>query len=227
MALITLGIEGSKKEMGLALLKRKELLTEELLANPKDFFPVLSQMLNRMKLKKKDIDLISVNTGPGSFTSLRVSLTIARTLAQLGSYAVVGVNSLEILSENFRMAQLQNFYTGNSPYIIPIMDARRKRVYASIFFHTKPIEENLDIEPEELLTKIQKLEGLKVLLGTGATLYSSIWLSSQKKQVVVLPSLYNQPKAQCTAVIGRRKYLKKGDQSYWNILPNYIRNTYS
>lgn len=42
--------------------------------------PLLDKLLKREKVKLKDIDSIKVNTGPGSFTGLRVGVAIANAL---------------------------------------------------------------------------------------------------------------------------------------------------
>ncbi len=47
----------------------------------------------------KDLDCISIDIGPGSFTGIRACTTVARMLAQQLDIKAVGVSSLEILSK--------------------------------------------------------------------------------------------------------------------------------
>jgi tRNA threonylcarbamoyl adenosine modification protein YeaZ len=45
-----------------------------------------------------DIDLFAACTGPGSFTGIKIAVTLAKTLAHALSTPVVGVNSLDVLA---------------------------------------------------------------------------------------------------------------------------------
>ena len=51
-------------------------------------------------VEPKDVDLIAVNIGPGSFTGIRACVTVARVMAQQLNCKATGVSSLEILAKN-------------------------------------------------------------------------------------------------------------------------------
>jgi tRNA threonylcarbamoyladenosine biosynthesis protein TsaB len=72
--------------------------------------------------KRRDVDLIAVSQGPGSFTGLRVGLTCAKMMAMLLDKPLVGVCTLDAMAEN-APADVQN--------ILTVMDARRGQVYAA------------------------------------------------------------------------------------------------
>lgn len=67
-------------------------------------------------LKLQDLNYITTNLGPGSFTGIRVSLTIAKVMAQELNIPLVGLNCAEILLNAY-----------NCDYLI--MDARRDMFY--------------------------------------------------------------------------------------------------
>lgn len=52
--------------------------------------PLIEQLLTKHKLTLQEITHIEVNTGPGSFTGLRVGVVIANTLGTLLSVPVNG-----------------------------------------------------------------------------------------------------------------------------------------
>jgi tRNA threonylcarbamoyladenosine biosynthesis protein TsaB len=52
--------------------------------------PMIQSLLNEQKLELKDLNQIKVNTGPGSFTGLRVGVSIANTLGQLLKISING-----------------------------------------------------------------------------------------------------------------------------------------
>ena len=83
----------------------------------------ISNMFTNNNLKPNDIDKILVVNGPGSFTGIRVGITIAKTYAWGLKKDITTVTSLEA------MAISSNF----EGYKVPLIDARRGYVYASIF----------------------------------------------------------------------------------------------
>ena len=78
--------------------------------------PKLKEAFDKTNLKPQDIDKIFVTTGPGSFTGIRIGLTVAKTMAWTLKIPIVPISSLEVIaSENGGMA---------------LIDARRGYVFA-------------------------------------------------------------------------------------------------
>ena len=59
--------------------------------------PLFIEMLNHNNLNVNDIKKIYVNIGPGSFTGVRIGVTLAKTIAYSLNIPIVGVSSLDIL----------------------------------------------------------------------------------------------------------------------------------
>lgn len=57
------------------------------------------EILKEANMTPKDLDCLSIDVGPGSFTGIRACTTVARMLAQQLDIKAVGVSSLEILSK--------------------------------------------------------------------------------------------------------------------------------
>ena len=57
------------------------------------------EVLKEAGMQPKDIEMVAVDVGPGSFTGIRACVTVARVLAQQLNIKTVGVSSLEILSK--------------------------------------------------------------------------------------------------------------------------------
>lgn len=69
--------------------------------------PSIQKLLNAQNLKPKDLDLISVCTGPGSFTGVRSSLAAARTLGlALPNTGLTGVSAFEVYMEGLEDEEL-------------------------------------------------------------------------------------------------------------------------
>ena len=86
--------------------------------------PTIDKMLKRARLKVKDIDCFAISIGPGSFTGLRIGVTVIKGLAYALKKPVVAVPTLDVIAWN-----AQNF----KGMICPVLDARKNKVYACIY----------------------------------------------------------------------------------------------
>lgn len=71
----------------------------------------------------KDIDKIMVVNGPGSFTGVRIGVTIAKVLAWSLNIDIITISSLEYLATT----------SVDTKYVIPMIDARRGYVYGAVY----------------------------------------------------------------------------------------------
>ena len=82
-----------------------------------NFMKLLLNFLNKKKIKITDISRIFVNLGPGKFTSLRISLSVAKAMSLANRTALIGFKSQDLLNKNYRF--LTKLYT-NKGLIKPI-----------------------------------------------------------------------------------------------------------
>lgn len=85
--------------------------------------PAVDLCLRTAKVPLREIGLIGVVSGPGSFTGLRIGLSTAKAFAAVRGCPVVPVASLEVLAAAFP-------YTGA---VFPLIDARRGEVYGALY----------------------------------------------------------------------------------------------
>src|SRR5574344_1537135 len=62
--------------------------------------PEVDRLFEKSGLAPKDIDMFAVSAGPGSFTGVRIGVSLIKGLAFGRSAACVGISSLDALSEN-------------------------------------------------------------------------------------------------------------------------------
>ena len=67
-----------------------------------NFMKLLLKFLNIKKIKITDISRIFVNLGPGKFTSLRISLSVAKAMSLANSVVLIGFKSQDLLNENYK-----------------------------------------------------------------------------------------------------------------------------
>jgi len=102
------------------LIELQEKLEQNL---SRDALPEIASMFDRVNLKPNDIDKIIVVDGPGSFTGIRIGITIAKVYAHTLNKKITTISSLEAMATSFDKAS----------YYVPIIDARRGYVYAAIY----------------------------------------------------------------------------------------------
>ena len=74
--------------------------------------PVLYEAFEKSNLKPVDIDKIFVVNGPGSFTGIRVGLTVAKTMAYTLNIPIVPISSLEVMASGICGTALINARRG-------------------------------------------------------------------------------------------------------------------
>jgi len=107
--------------------------------------PILDEAFKSCNLNINDIDKIFVVNGPGSFTGIRVGVTIAKTIAYCLNKPLISLSELELLATT----------NTNSNYVVPIIDARRGYVFGAIYDKSLNVYfEDSHILLEELKTKL-------------------------------------------------------------------------
>jgi len=85
--------------------------------------PIIDEAFKGSNLTINDIDKIFVVNGPGSFTGIRVGVTIAKTISYSLNKPLISLSELELLATT----------NTNSDYVVPIIDARRGYVFGAIY----------------------------------------------------------------------------------------------
>lgn len=85
--------------------------------------PKIASMFEIANIEPTDIDKIIVVDGPGSFTGIRIGITIAKIYAYSLKVKITTINSLEAMAVS----------NDRASYFIPIIDARRGYVYSAIY----------------------------------------------------------------------------------------------
>ena len=167
--MLILAFESSAKAASAALVKDGKLLSQYSqcsgLTHSRTLLPMGEDMLKNAELKLSDVDLIAVAHGPGSFTGIRIGVSMVKGLAWAADKACVGVSTLEALAWHGIAA---------GGYVCPVMDARRNQVYNAIFKieDGRPVRvtEDRPIALEELAEEIKAIGAPMFLVGDGAEL---------------------------------------------------------
>ena len=101
---------------------------------------IVSDMFNEIGIKPRDIDKIMVVNGPGSFTGIRIGVTLAKIFAWTKNIPITTITSLEAMAKSIKTDKL----------IVPIINARREACYAAIYDNDKEILEGQYLTIEKL-----------------------------------------------------------------------------
>lgn len=91
--------------------------------------PMLKEALDAAGVKPSELGGIAVGHGPGSYTGVRIAVTIAKTLAWAWRLPVAAVSSLEASA----LGAYREKGGEGRIWLVPLMDARRGQVYSALF----------------------------------------------------------------------------------------------
>lgn len=122
-----LALETSAKSVSVAVTEDGKVLASSYqnigLTHSVTLMPLLDGMLKNAGLTLKDMDLLAVAAGPGSFTGLRIGVSALKGLAWAEDKPCCGVSTLEAMAQNART------FDGT---VVCAMDARRSQVYNAL-----------------------------------------------------------------------------------------------
>ena len=135
------------------------------LTHSETLMPLIDDMLKKSGISLKDMDAVAVSKGPGSFTGLRIGCSTVKGLAMALDKPVIPVPTLEALAFNILSPDC---------LIVPMMDARRKNVYAAIYeYEGESLKELVPQSALSLSSLLEKVDsyGRKAVF-TGDGVYS-------------------------------------------------------
>lgn len=164
--------------------------------------PIIDNLFKISDLTINDIDKIAVAIGPGSFTGVRIALGIAKGLAMALNKPLIAVNELDIL---------EAIASGNENEIIPLIDARKERVYYK--YQNKYIDDYLI----NLISNFDKNKKY-IFVGDGAINYKNILKDNLGDNAIILPIYNSFPRASILCELA----LNKEEANIYTLEPEYI-----
>lgn len=92
--------------------------------------PFVEQALDEIKRKGWTLDAVAVSLGPGSYTGLRIGLSLAKGVAFSMGIPLIGVNTLQLIAVK---GMFRNFNFTGSEILVPMIDARRMEVFTAAY----------------------------------------------------------------------------------------------
>jgi tRNA threonylcarbamoyladenosine biosynthesis protein TsaB len=177
----------------------------------------IEHVLRRSSLKLEEIDAFGISIGPGSFTGLRVGLSTVKGLAYATGKTLVSIPTLEALAWNIPFALHD---------VCPMLDARKKEVYAGIFrwegagFQRVMVERSVSIG-----TLLRQISECTIFLGDGALLYREIIAERLAEKAVFGYPQQMIPSAATVAFLCIRKAIRGEFENPEIIRPCYLKRS--
>lgn len=163
--MIWLGIDTSHTPLAVAVVKDDQVLAEYKsslkITHSIGTMPAIEELLKKANIQPNEITAIAVAKGPGSYTGVRIGVTIGKTLAWTLKIPIVSVSSLEVLAGNVP------FFSG---VVCSIMDARRGNVFAGIYTNGEVVKES-HMSLVELLETVDAMDQPVLFVGADVALH--------------------------------------------------------
>lgn len=178
--------------------------------------PMVEELLAHAGLSVQDIDLFAVPVGPGSFTGIRIGVSLIKGLAFDSEKPCVGTSSLEGMAYNL---------AGFPGILCPVMDARRNQLYNALFRFENGelvrLTEDRLIPADQLAAELSAYAEPVILTGEGSAILQNCAPDALK---LILPSpLMATQNAVGVAMLARKLYLSGQAVSDGELLPVYLR----
>lgn len=177
--------------------------------------PAMAELLRQCQLTPRDVQLVAITVGPGSFTGLRIGVTAAKTFAYAVGAQCLAVDTLEVIA-----AQVPTVLAEAHATLWTVIDAQRHQLFATRFQWQNASWQNelsdQTIDNEAFLEQL-----------TPGTLVSGSGLKKLLPQlphgVVAVEQAFWQPRADTVGRLAWRDYSSGRRNDFWRLTPKYLR----
>ena len=213
-----LAIETSGRAGSVAVVNRGHVVAEEQfphgLQHAAQVVPILDRLCRARGWTPRDVDELYVSAGPGSFTGLRIGITLAKTMALATRVRVVAVPTVRVLAENA---------PPDARHIVIVLDAKRDQIFTSRFERSG--SDWVECEPAHLASLAEVLSRAPRpvhLIGEGITQHQKFIPPGDAGVIVTPPELW-RASASAVAMIGAAMARAGAYADPYRLTPIYVR----
>lgn len=148
--MLTLCIDTAYKYLTCALIQDEQILASISLPcfkkQSEELFDVLKQVFDDAHVERNAIDSICISEGPGSYTGVRIAMSLAKTIGEVLPVDVYTISTLRL-------------YAAGNPSTMVIMNARANRAYVGVFNNNEIIIDDHILELNEINPMSYKIVG--------------------------------------------------------------------
>jgi tRNA threonylcarbamoyladenosine biosynthesis protein TsaB len=231
-----IGIDTSGATASVALTEGERLIAEKIYPNcastlqtdtlntktkhAEAVLPLMESLLKTSALSLANITGFAVSIGPGSFTGVRIGLSLVKGLAYGSGAAVIGVSTL--FAHAVRVADYEGL-------ICTILDARKGEVYAALFRKTgRTVNRLMEDSVSSASTLVDMLREWKdrssfLFVGDGADAHRQLLSESLGIRALFQAVQYRFTLAGAVALLSEPRFRSSDVDSLDSLIPAYIR----
>lgn len=180
--------------------------------------PMVDEVLAEAGITLSQVDAIAFNRGPGSFTGVRVSTSVAQGLAFALDLPVIPISGLATVALGAcRETEKQNF--------LVILDARMNEVYWASYQY---LQGEMKLLGDEYVSPVSKIsiptEDEWIAVGNGVPAYNKEIESALARHPVSFVTGNNYPQARDVAELAKSELVAGNTVSVMEAQPIYIRD---
>ncbi|QRN84691.1 tRNA (adenosine(37)-N6)-threonylcarbamoyltransferase complex dimerization subunit type 1 TsaB [Clostridia bacterium] len=214
-----LSIESATNVASVALCEEGMVLSERFLNIKKNhsekLLPMIDGMLSDAEVSEKEIGLVAVSIGPGSFTGLRIGMSTAKGLAYGWDLPLKGVNTLDSMACRLR---------GDMGTVVPLINARRKEAYGGFFLKGEEhIGDYFVLDAKSIAKRMEELD-LKdpIFIGDGVhAMREELEKAMPEARFASAATMDNR--ASTVGILALERYASEGGDNLKRLAPTYIR----
>ena len=129
-----LHIESATKNCSVSLSQNGKHVTvieevTEQYSHSENLMPFIDKLLSKAQIDRKELAAVAVSKGPGSYTGLRIGVSLAKGLCSALSIPLISVETPKVLAQTLLLGQ----NLGEDAVICSALDARRMEVYHAFY----------------------------------------------------------------------------------------------
>jgi tRNA threonylcarbamoyladenosine biosynthesis protein TsaB len=214
-----LAIDTSNYVLGISIVDDEKVIAEYITNLKKNHsvrvMSALEHVMRECDLTPSDLNKIVVAKGPGSYTGVRIGVTIAKSLAWSLDIPLVGISSLEVAAST-----VGRYFQGE---VSPLFDARRGQIYTGLFSCNKNklsiIENDRILLSKDWALQLSERTEPVLIVGNDVTIHRSIFEDALGHRAHFAEITEHNPRPSELALLGKDR---PGEEIH-SFVPNYIR----
>jgi tRNA threonylcarbamoyladenosine biosynthesis protein TsaB len=216
-----LAVNTSTTQFSVALVKTEGDILAEYLISPgeknfKSFMPAVHSIFDACHVDTKTLKAVVVARGPGSFTGLRVGLSLAKGIAQGLNIPIIGVSSLESMANQLPFVE----HT-----VCTLLSSRRGEVIYALF--RWDYEKGMTRIAEDQSVSFKDLSGFikgpTCFIGNNFSAQFPVIKELIGANALPAPQYLWQLRASAVGSLGLKRFIAKDFDDITDLIPEYLR----
>ncbi len=217
--MIVVGLETSSATAGIAVIRDQQVMADATLEIGAVYAEQLPGILDRtmgdLNLQWSEVEGFAISIGPGSYTGLRVGLSLVKGLAYVTKRPVVAVPTLDTVAFQVPCCRFP---------VHVLADARKGQVYEARYDTEDGLPNRItDFRVGILEDVVETIEDTVLLIGSGVDAYRSRIVDALGDRARFAPPGTGRLMASSTAFMGMESLLKGEHASLNELEPLYLR----